>query len=353
MIRPNNLAIHVTYTCPLACAHCCFNSSPASRERLSREQILGAIEALKAGELELVAFTGGEPLLLGADLVAAVARAHARGFRTRIISSAYFGRSEEGARFRLAPLREAGLDEMTISWDDFHEAFVPFGYIANVFRVARELGIQVGINMVQSSDSRWTARRAREELGLPPDAGEVAETSLNRTGRAVTDLASAGFPDRRFLGPCPYVLTGPTLSATGKLLACCGVIPDTAALTLDPEFRPESLNAAIERGLRSPLLNWLFLRGPYALMEQISARSGVAIPAREALGGNCEACKRLFETPEVARHIDEVLRLKAAEIEGELSVLAALGWLTPEKVERLWLQRSLLPDGTPASPDRP
>jgi hypothetical protein len=349
MIRPSSFAIHVTYTCPLACAHCCFSSSPSNRDRLPVDHILGAIDGLNAAEVGLVAFTGGEPFLLGKDLVNAIARAKGRGFKTRVVTSAYFGKHEETARKRLEEVRSAGLDEMTISWDDFHEAFVAFDAVATVFRLARELGIRVGINVVQARDSFWTAARVRERLGLPEDSPEcIGETPLNHTGRAETDLTEAGLRPKRYLGPCPYVLTGPTLSAKNKLLACCGVIPHTDALTLDPDFRPENLNAAIEKGLRSPLLNWLYLRGPYAIMEYVSARFGVAIPAKESIGGNCEACKLLFETPEVVRHLDEAVALKAAEIEGELGMLAALGWLSPEKLQHLWQDSSLVLDRPPA-----
>lgn len=349
MLRPSYFAIHVTYTCPLACAHCCFSSSPKNRDRLPVGHILGAIDELKAEEIRLVAFTGGEPFLLGDELVAAVSRAHARGFLTRIVTSAYFGKTAEAARKRLTQIRQAGLDELTISWDDFHEEFVDFSCVFHVFHAARELGIRVGVNVVQGRDSRWTAKRVCQELGLPEGSDDVVgETPLNLTGRAEEALADRALGAERFVGPCPFVLTGPTLSAKNKLLACCGVIPETPELVLDPDFRPENLQASVERGLRSPLLNWLYLRGPYALAALISEQFGVPIPPREAIGGNCQACQLLFHTQEIARHIPAAMALKAAEIEGELSVLGALGFLSKERVQYLWLERSRVMQGPPA-----
>jgi hypothetical protein len=140
------------------------------------------------------------------------------------------------------------------------------------------------INVVQAENSRWNSERVREQLGLG-DLGKnlVVETPLNLNGRAESQLKDAGLRSSRMIGPCPYVLLGPTLSAKNKLLACCGVIPDTDALVLDPEFKPENLKTAVENGLKSPLLNWIYLRGPYAVMEYISKRYEIPIPEKERM----------------------------------------------------------------------
>ena len=98
MPSASSFAIHVTYTCPLACAHCCFNSNPENTDRLDIDVILKTIDELDPRKIKLVAFTGGEPLLLGNDLVKAVTLASSRGFATRVVTSAYFGRRREYAR---------------------------------------------------------------------------------------------------------------------------------------------------------------------------------------------------------------------------------------------------------------
>jgi organic radical activating enzyme len=337
MIRPTSFAIHVTYTCPLACAHCCFHSSPENTDKLDVSVILQSIEQLDKTEIKLVAFTGGEPLLLGQDLVTVVRAAKARGFTTRVVTSAYFGRKREYAAKRLGALARAGLDQVSISWDDYHEKFVDFESVANVFHESVKLGMQTAVNIVQDDTSFWNAEIVRARLGLSPDSGHViCESSLNKTGRAERELETKKLREIRTVGPCPYVLSGPTLSAKNKLLACCGVIPNTPALVIDDKYSPENLNAAIENSLKSPLLNWLHLRGPYSIMEFIGQQYSVPIPDRSEIGGNCEACKLLFETDEIASHIPDALAIKAKEIGDELDVLAALGWKTPSDVVSLW-----------------
>ena len=340
MIRPTSFAIHVTYTCPLACAHCCFNSNPKNQDRLDISVILKSIEQLNKNEIKLVAFTGGEPLLLGPDLVKAVQAAKARGFTTRVVTSAYFGRKKEYAAKRLESLARAGLDQISISWDDYHEEFVEFGCVANVFHESVRLGLQTAINIVQDNSSFWNAEMVRAKLGLTPDSEHViCESSLNKTGRAERALETKELRETRTVGPCPYVLTGPTVSAKMKLLACCGVIPNTSALVIDDNYSPENLNSAIESSVKSPLLNWLYLRGPYSIIEFIGEHFLIPFPDKTEIGGNCEACKLLFETDEISRHIPDALAIKSPDISGELDVLAAMGWKSPSDVVSLWSDR--------------
>jgi MoaA/NifB/PqqE/SkfB family radical SAM enzyme len=124
MLVPNTFAIHVTYTCPLSCAHCCFSSHPENKDKLPIAHIIETIRTLDQSTIQMVAFTGGEPLLLGDKLVDAVREASSRGFVTRVVTSAYWGKNLSVARKRLEELKEAGLQEISISWDYFHEEFV-------------------------------------------------------------------------------------------------------------------------------------------------------------------------------------------------------------------------------------
>jgi hypothetical protein len=340
MLRPQSFAFHVTYTCPLKCAHCCFHSGPENKFRLAIGTILDFIDHLE-DSIEMVAFTGGEPFLLGEQLVTAVEKAAKRGFVTRVVTSAYFGGNREAARKRLFALRQVGLRELSISWDDFHEEFVPFSAIKNTFEIGRELGLLVAINVVQSGRSKWNAQRLRSELSLSDDDESIiCESPLNRTGRASDELQQHELSAARSVGPCPYVLTGPTLSAKGDLLACCGVIPNDSRLTIAHAARGDQLASALDTAKQSTLLNWLFLRGPYDIVQFIGDNFAVEIPAERNVGGNCEACAILFGNAAIAQRIDEALALKAHEIAGELSVLQALEWLDPQSVLSLWSRRT-------------
>lgn len=337
MIGITSFAIHVTYTCPLTCAHCCFSSSPNNKDRLPIAFIIDSIKAIAPLNLKMIAFTGGEPFLLGRNLALAVAEAARQQLAVRIVTSAHWATTDQITMSRLSELKASGLSELSISWDDYHEEFVDFDNVRRAFFAAKELGVTVAISIVQSASSRWTADRVRHEIGAAmTDSDIVTESPLNQTGRAVEILPDAGIRSQRFIGPCPYVLTGPTLSAKSKLLACCGVIPETDELIIDHNPQPETLVSSMERAGKSVLLNWLHLRGPYEIMKHINNEFEVDIPTKESIGGNCEACKILFETPKISRHIRESVIQKENYIYSELELLKSLGLLSSDGIMGLW-----------------
>ncbi len=82
LTRLRELWIHLTNACDLSCCHCLFSSSPAQADHLPQEYLDLAIkQALELG-LELLIFTGGEPLVYPgllprlADLLAANPKLH-------------------------------------------------------------------------------------------------------------------------------------------------------------------------------------------------------------------------------------------------------------------------------------
>jgi hypothetical protein len=280
----------------------------------------------------------------------AVAAAKRLGLATRVVTSAHWATSQREAERRLAAFN-GNLDELSISWDDYHEAFVAFANVRNAIEAALAHGIEPAVSIVQAAQSCWTAERVREELGLSADSSRVVlESPLNLTGRAEEELSSAGLRPSRILGPCPYVLTGPTLSAKGKLLACCDVIPETEALVIDRQPAPESLAPSLEAARRSVLLNWLHLRGPYHIMQWLAGRFGLVLPSADSIGGNCEACRRLFESEAYASVLDEGLSTQSESIAHELFVLESVGLHRPANIAELWREASFV--GDPTTQDR-
>lgn len=337
MIDIKSFAFQVTDSCPNSCKHCCFSSDLSKNNRLSLKNIEHTIEKLKSTGIKLIAFTGGEPFMLGKDLVKAVAIAKKRDFITRIVTSAFFAKNIEITREILYELKKAGLDELSISWDDYHEEFVPFNCISNAYTIAKELGISVGINIVQSANSRWTAERVKKELGIYSSCEDViSESPLNLTGRAIEELKDEGLRTERFIGPCPYVLTGPALSAENKLLACCGVLSNVDQLTLESNFNPDNINLLFNKLKSSVLLNWLHLRGPYNIIEWISEKYSIDVIEKTKIGGNCEACRILFETRELLEKLPNALEEKSKNISSELQLLNILGIQDPEYILNLW-----------------
>ncbi|GJH30946.1 radical SAM protein [Caballeronia novacaledonica] len=246
------------------------------------------------------------------------------GYATRIVTSGYFARDIEVARLRLLPLVEAGLKEIAVSWDDYHEEFVRFEDVKNLIYVAyTETALKICVNIVRGGNSRWT--KARLARLLPNSQNiDIFESPLNMTGRASDRLKSTSVRKSCELGPCPYVIKSPTLSADGHLLACCGVIPNTERLRIVSDFRGESVQEQIGFAKKNLLFKWLSVQGPYSIIRWIGERYGLHVPDRSEIGGNCEACKRLFEGEDFQKFLDSALEEMSLPIQSELLQLESL-----------------------------
>jgi PqqA peptide cyclase len=143
------LLAEVTYRCPLHCPYCSNPVVyPAGRELSTADwrRVFG--EAAQLGVLQ-VGFSGGEPLQR-ADLVELVSAARAAGLYTNLITSAV-----GLTRNRAGQLREAGLDNIQISFQSDQEALANgiAGTAAHQIklqaaRMVKELGFPLTVNVV-------------------------------------------------------------------------------------------------------------------------------------------------------------------------------------------------------------
>src|ERR1700733_6947407 len=214
-MEPVCLAIHLTYQCPLTCDHCCFSSNMQTHGHLSLEQVLRAIEeARDLPSIRVVAFTGGDPFLQRDILRQAIAHATAQGFATRVVTSAYWATTPEKAARALTPLAQAGLKEISLSFDDSHAEFVRPVSIRNAYLSARELGLSTAVSICLEPDCKITGETVRELLGADPsDASArllIFESRITTTGRASDEQDAARISRRKteqtaYTGPCPHV----------------------------------------------------------------------------------------------------------------------------------------------------
>jgi len=344
-IAPTNVAFHVMYACPLSCAHCCFASSPDRSESLQVQHVKHLMSELADakdhddffGKLRTIVFTGGEPFLLGKGLVELVSTATSLGFKTQVVTSGYWAKSDVGSARRLSKLKDAGLGGLTLSWDDYHAEFVDASVARRAYQAAKRGGVPVTVASVVTEDCYWTGSTINSFFSLGDgDEVRVLESELNLTGRAAEVLRGSPVRSDRYLGPCSYVITGPAVNANGNLLACCGAVPELDQLVAKRSVADVGgIAQALKDVTQSALFQWIYLKGPYDILRWMSERYGVATPSEGDVHGNCEACYILFNSEELRPLIEHAVRERASEIAGELNFLDALGWLSAEKIRQL------------------
>jgi MoaA/NifB/PqqE/SkfB family radical SAM enzyme len=231
-------------------------------------------QAHEIDELEWVYFEGGEPFLYYPILMRAVQMATAMGFRTGIVSNAYWAETRADAVIWLKPFADL-IENLTISSDLYHYCETNSQQVQNAIAAAEELGIPLGtISVAQPEQTN-----ALLTVGLIPSG----ESAVMYRGRATCELVpratlqpwnsftSCVHEDLRDPGRCH-------LDPFGNMHICQGIsignIFQRSLKDICANYQPET----------HPICGPLLAGGPVALVEEYN------LPHDENYADACHLC---------------------------------------------------------------
>jgi len=269
------LHLLLTGECEFECDHCFVWSAPGKGNTMDRD-IIGQIldQAEDLGTIEWIYFEGGEPFMFYELLLWGVQQAHQRGFKTGIVSNAYWAGDNETALEKLRPL--AGLvEDLSISDDAYHGSSEEPGNTSIARRAAEELNIPVDFISISGPDS------ADADTTQPRLSAD--DTSVCYRGRAAGKLASLVLhqPWNQFT-TCPWEdLRQPSrvhVDAMGNLHICQGLsignLFRNHLVLIMKSYDPDT----------HPVVGPLLRGGPAALVEQY------ALDHEEGYADACHLC---------------------------------------------------------------
>jgi hypothetical protein len=358
VLKPTQLTILPTSQCTARCSHCSMNSGPERRDgRLTFDRMKKAIDELHGqSRLRVVIFAGGEPTLLGDELLNTIAHCDSLHIITRMVTNAYWAKTRERAREMLVKLREAGLAELNISCDDYHLPYIPFERVENAWHASKGLGFwAVIIANCHGPGSQITPdflmARLGEDLplrydddgyqvpvGAPTADGTyygLSNAQVQLLGRGNDEIDPGvlvyrgGEGEERLTGGCRWALRSPALSPNNHLLACCGMEVEHNEVLDFGSIDEYKAGALVERADDMVLLNAVALLGPKFLKDFVRERVP-EIPWRQRYATVCEICEDVVKRPEVIEALHaHMLELSAAvwairsPMEKEISVQGA------------------------------
>ncbi|MEN8515123.1 radical SAM protein [Burkholderia sp. RS02] len=321
MRHVSQLTVLTANQCTAACGHCSMNSSPQRRERLSYPAIRKVVDdLLDARGLGMVIFAGGEPTLLKQHLLDAIAFCSAAGVKTRLVTNASWAITRGAAERTIDSLREAGLDEINYSADDYHLPFIPFRHVVNAWHASKGKGFDsVVIANCYGPNSTLTSDSIQEQLGetlavywdedgthapLPEPGTDgtrylISNARLQRLGRGRTiDDAELIFPANQALLnlPCPWAVTSAALSAQGHLLACCGTEAHANEFLDFGDALTEHAGTLVERTRGNLVVQAIGRFGPLFLMNFVKLLTDEPLFA-ERYSSVCEVCEAVVHHP--------------------------------------------------------
>ena len=209
----------LTYECAYECDHCFLYSGPRSGGTFTLKQIEAALrEASRLESVKRICFEGGEPFLYYPLLLAGVKKAVEMGFEVGVVTNGYFAVSEADALLWLEPLARAGLRDLSVSEDIYHN---PDRVEPSPARLAFEAAGKLSISV--------SCLRTAAPSGPESAVRTGAEDPVMYRGRAAELLAgqAESLPALLFNG-CPYEdLVNPGrvhLDAFGNVHICQGLI---------------------------------------------------------------------------------------------------------------------------------
>ncbi|MCX8136425.1 radical SAM protein [Pyrobaculum aerophilum] len=215
-----------SYKCNFLCKHCSVGAGPFHDELLPIETIEKVLDqAYFISSIKVVAAAGGEPTLYLSHLRTLLKKAADLSFITRVVTNAWWASTPQRAYHFLDDLRALGLEELNISYDDFHDEWLSryggWRNIVNAVRAAVDLGLRTVIAVVRAKNSLITANVIRERLKLEGLDNKVLilEDFLSPTSRAkgletVINVSGYGCGDVGHLSVHP----------NGDVAFCCGHI---------------------------------------------------------------------------------------------------------------------------------
>jgi len=179
----------LTYTCNYECDHCFLYCGPHAEGTFTVARIREVLaEARKLGSVKWIFYEGGEPFLYYPVLVEGLRLAREMGFSTGVVTNCYWATDTEDAALWLGLVNDAGIDELSMSDDEFHHGDERESPAQRAAAAAGRLGLAAGSICIEKP----VISQPADDRGQPVVGGGALFK-----GRAVEKL-TAGLPTR----PC-------------------------------------------------------------------------------------------------------------------------------------------------------
>ena len=123
-MRLSSVHVLLTYTCNFECDHCFLYCSPRAKGTFTMAQIRQVLDQAKQlGSVSSIYLEGGEPFLFYPVMVESLRLAGEMGFKTGLVTNCYWATAAEDSELWLRPVVEAGIDDLSVSNDEFHHGF--------------------------------------------------------------------------------------------------------------------------------------------------------------------------------------------------------------------------------------
>lgn len=245
---------------------------------------------------------------IGDDLLQAVRYCAKKGLKTRIVTNDFWAKTPATAKRIIKKYINAGLTEINLSCDDYHQEFIPLDRIkfANEVCVGFKLPCLIGHKVMKNC--KITPEYLEDYFGcklttfIPGSRNQ--DNNIISTGYTVPVAENMHLiPDNEILypeisnqwkGPCSSILKHVIITPRKELSICCGMIPrKVKEIFFGPVKNSTDLKKNIVAAHQDLIVNWLALEGQYGMMKFILSKDP-DISFRKKYVNICHLCSEIL-----------------------------------------------------------
>jgi TPR repeat protein len=314
------LAFIMTDKCSASCKMCCYSCTPKGGNVLEAARVKEYIAQAKAvGTIKNISFSGGEAIMHYDLLCECVLFAAERGFSVMLVTNGFWAADYDKGYKMMERLAKAGLGQVSVSLDKYHQEFVPLETALKALRILRKLGLLSMVTVMDTKDGSCMGTLLDD---LRPELYNLNMIlyPLFKAGAAGENIDGSQFirlcESKNAL--CPYS-NDIIVLFDGSLMLCCSQYSHNIPMARLGDFYKDSLEQAI-MALKHNDFFYILLKNGFSWYIKAAAELGYGFD--EYCGVSCELCHSIFGNEALFEKLAPVVkqeadRLRIAKILGK------------------------------------
>ena len=325
--------LQITERCNLHCGHCLFSADKNGKDMSLIDLVRWLNELDETRQYTEIGFSGGEPFIAFNLLREGITKACSLGLKTTVVTNAFWADSLNNA---LKILKKLGpLSLLGVSFDKFHQEFIPIDNLRNAILAANHIGIKTTIRFTYLWDENLERKEVERIFSDITNITTIESQPMLNAGRASHFSDENGFEnafDKMVNKPCAASNVH-MLAPDGTVYLCCGpaaVLKKNNPLKLGNLYE-KSFKSILEDEENNLIIQAIRVFGPSYLLNFIEEKG--CFQDYESKKDHCDLCLSLMENTDLIDTIN--MKLHEQSIERKIAVMRFLLYQENEMLRRL------------------
>jgi TPR repeat protein len=288
---------------------CCFSCTPKGGRLLDAKRMKEYMDqASDIKTVKNIAFSGGEAIMHFRQFLDCVSYAAGLGFNATLVTNGFWAADEKKGYRMMNTLAEAGLKQVSISVDTYHQEFVPIETERKAARILAELGLLSALTFMDTKDGACMGN-SLDELRPEIYGAELILYPLFEAGAAGKNI-----PGDQYLrlcearaAACPYEKDIAVLF-DGSVMMCCSQYSHVIPMTHLGDFYENSLQETITAFNQNDFIYILLHSG---FEWYVNAAEELGYTFNSHYGVACELCHAIFSNAELTEKLKPAVKREA------------------------------------------